>query len=91
MPTTTSTVDPDTITQAGDSPKTIRDKILLALYHTGPGVAFEDVLELSGLIDPPPKGDSHTNQARAVLIAVHDEVKTWPDPPTIYAPLPAHE
>ena len=91
MSTTASSVDPDAIAQAGDSPATIRDKVLRTLYHTVPGLELEDILELRVLIDPPTNEDSHSKQAQAVLTAVQEEVETWPDPPTIHTSLPAHE
>jgi hypothetical protein len=91
MSTAASTVDPDTIAQAGDSPETIRDKVLYTLYYTVPGIELEDVLELRVLIDLPTNEDSHSRQAQAVLTAVQEEVETWPDPPTIYTPPSAYE
>jgi hypothetical protein len=91
MSTAASTVDPDTIAQAGDSPETIRDKVLYTLYYTVPGIELEDVLELRVLIDLPTNEDSHSRQAQAVLTAVQEEVETWPDPPTIHTPPSAYE
>lgn len=91
MSTAASTVDPDTIAQAGDSPATIRDKVLRTLYHTVPGINLEDILELRVLIDPPANGDSPSRQAQAVLTAVQEEVETLSDPPTIHTSLPADE
>jgi len=77
MSTAAPTVDPDTIVQAGDSPATIRDKVLRTLYHTVPGIELEDVLELRVLIGPPTKEDSHSRQAQAVLTAVQEEVENF--------------
>jgi len=91
MSTATSPVDPDALVQPGDSPTTIRDTVLRALHDTVPGITLEDVLELRVLIDPPTERGSRSRQARAVLAAVQEEVETWPDPPTIYAPPLAHE
>jgi len=91
MSTAASTVDPDTIAQAGDSPGTIRDKVLRTLYHTVPGIELEDVLELRILIDPPTNEDSHSRQAQAVLTAVQEEVETWPNPPTIHISPSVHK
>jgi len=91
MSTTTSPVDPDALVQPSDSPTTIRDTVLRALHDTVPGIALEDVLELRVLIDPPAEQGSRSSQARAVLEAVQEEVETWPDPPTLDAPLLAHE
>lgn len=91
MSTAASTVDPDTIAQAGDSPVTIRDKVLRTLYHTVPGIDLEDVLELRVLIDPPTNEDSHLRQVQAVLTAVEEEVETWPNPPTIHTSPSTHE
>lgn len=91
MSTTTSPIDPDALVQPDDSPTTIRDTVLRALYDVVPGIALEDVLELRVLIDPPAEQASRSSQARAVLEAVQEEVETWPDSPTIYAPPIAHE
>lgn len=91
MSTAASTIDPDTIAQAGDSPVTIRDKVLRTLYHTVPEIELEDVLELQVLIDPLANEDSHSRQAQAVFTAVQEEVETWPDPPTIHTPPSAYE
>jgi len=91
MSTTTSPIDPDALVQPDDSPTTIRDTVLRALHDAVPGIALEDVLELRVLIDPPVQNGSRSSQARVVLAAVQEEVKTWPDPPTIYVPPIAHE
>jgi hypothetical protein len=91
MSTAASTVDPDTIAQAGDSPETIRDKVLYTLYYTVPGIELEDVLELRVLIDLPTNEDSHSRQAQAVLTAVQEEVESWSNPPAIHTSPPAYE
>lgn len=91
MSTTVPTVDLDAITQVGDSPTTIRNKVLRALYYTAPGIELEDVLELRVLIDPPTNSGSQLSQAQAVIIAIQDEVETWPNSPTVYTSPPAHE